>query len=291
MEASTAAPAGASPKRLHTVIEPTKGWSPLHVSLIHLRELWQYREVGIFLAVRDVKIRYRQTAFGVLWIVAQPLLMMVVISVFFGLVVKIPSDGVPYPILVLSALVPWTMFAQSLTGAANSMLNNEPLISKVYFPRLLLPLSAVCSFLLDFCVSMVLLIIAMFLYGATPTLGVVLIPALILLSMATAISLGTILAALNVRYRDVAAGLPLALQIWLFASPVVYPLSLIPEKFQTLYGLNPMATVVSGFRWALLGTPPPPLAMAAVSVLAVIGLGFAALVYFRRTERTFADII
>jgi lipopolysaccharide transport system permease protein len=275
---------GGNPRR--TLIAPSGGWAALRI-----HEIWSFRELLYFLVWRDLKVRYRQTAFGVAWVLLQPLVMMAVIAVFFGLVIDVPSDGVPYPIFVFAALLPWTLFSQSLMGAAGSLLMNSGLISKIYFPRLLLPLAAAGSFLLDFAVAMLLLVVLMLIYSAEPTWAVVLLPLFTLLGLVTALGVGTLLAAVNVRYRDVQSGVPLLIQVWLFASPVAYSITLIPGELHTVYGINPMATVISGFRWALLDTPAPSAAMTAVSVASAIALFVLGVAYFRRTERTFADVI
>ena len=272
--------------RRRTVIKPSSGWAALRI-----HEIWSFRDLLYFLVWRDLKVRYRQTAFGVAWVLLQPLVMMVVIAVFFGLVIDVPSEGVPYPVFVFTALLPWTLFSQSLMGASQSLLTNANLISKIYFPRLLLPLAAAGSFLLDFAVAMLLLGVMMVIYGSEPTWAVVLLPLFTVLALITSLAVGTLLAATNVRYRDVQSGVPLLIQVWLFASPVAYPITLIPEDLRILYGLNPMATVIGGFRWALLGTPAPPVGMVAVSVVTAILLFIGGVAYFRRTERTFADVI
>ena len=270
----------------HVVIEPTTGWSPLRIG-----EIWSFRELLQFLIWRDVKVRYRQTAFGLIWVVLQPLGLMVVISVFFGLVLDPPDLGVPYPLLVLTALVPWMLFAQALAGAANSLLLNADLIAKIYFPRLLLPLAAASSYLLDFAVGMGLLVVMLLVLGGDPSAAILLLPAFLVLCLLTALGVGMILSAVSVRYRDVAAALPLVTQIWLFASPIVYTIDVVPEHLRTLYGLNPLATALTGFRWALLGTTAPPPGMVAVSVAVVGALLVVAIGYFRRAEPTFADVI
>jgi lipopolysaccharide transport system permease protein len=269
-----------------TVIKPSGGWAALRI-----HEIWSFRELMYFLVWRDLKVRYRQTALGVLWVLLQPLVMMIVIAVFFGLVIDVPSDGVPYPIFVLTALLPWTFFSQSVMAGSQSLVMNATLIAKIYFPRLLLPLAGAGSYLLDFAVAMVLLVVMMFIYSAEPTWAIVLLPLLATLALVTALGVGTLLAAVNVRYRDVASGVPPLLQVWLFASPIAYSFTLIPENLQTLYGLNPMASVVTGFRWALLGTPAPPAGMVALSVVVAVGLFVLGVAYFRRTERSFADVI
>jgi lipopolysaccharide transport system permease protein len=276
----------AHPNRRHTVIKPTSGWAALRA-----REIWSFRELLQFFIWRDLKIRYRQTAIGVAWVLLQPLVMMIVISLFFGLIVKIPSQGVPYPVFVFTALLPWGLFAQGLGGSSQSLIANQALISKIYFPRLLLPLSAAGVYLFDFAVGMGLLGLMLIIYGAHPTLAVLLLPFFALLAVTTSLGAGTLLSAINVRYRDVQAGIPLLIQMWLFASPVAYPITLVPADLRVLYGLNPMATVISGFRWALLGTPAPSIPMAGASIVIALLLFIIGVAYFRRTERTFADVI
>ena len=276
----------APASRPRTVIEPTSGWASLR-----LREFFTFRELFFFLVWRDVKIRYRQTALGVGWVILQPLVLMSVLTLFFGVVVKVPSEGVPYPIFVFSALVPWYFFSQAVGMASASLVSNEALVSKIYLPRLLLPTSAATGFLLDFVVGLLMLTVMLVLYGYLPTAEMLLLPAFTLLCLVTCFAISIILSALNVRYRDVQAGLPLLLQLWLFASPVAYPISLIPANLLPLYGLNPMATVIGGFRWALVGTPGPPVTMVLVSIATVTCALVVGVAYFRHTERTFADVI
>ena len=268
------------------MIEPTKGWASLR-----LHEFVAFRELFFFLIWRDIKIRYRQTALGVGWVILQPLVLVAVIALFFGLVIKVPSEGVPYPVFVFSGMLPWFLFSQSMGAAAASLVANEALVSKIYMPRLLLPIAAAAGYLLDFTVSIVLVFVMGALYGYFPTAAALVLPLLTLFTLATALAVGISLAAMNVRYRDVQAGLPLVLQIWLFASPVIYSVSSIPAGLQPLYGLNPMATVISGFRWAIVGTTGPSPAMVAASVFSVGVLLVVGVAYFRRTERTFADVI
>jgi lipopolysaccharide transport system permease protein len=279
-------PAQAAPSRPRIVIEPTTGWASLR-----LNEFLAFRELFFFLIWRDVKIRYRQTALGVGWVILQPLILVGVLALFFGLVVKTPSEGVPYPVFVFAGMLPWFLFSQSMGAAAGALVANEALVSKIYMPRLLLPIAAAGGYLLDFTVSMVLVFVLGALYGYFPSFAVLTLPLLTLFTLATSLAVGIILCAMNVRYRDVQAGLPLLLQIWLFASPVIYPVSAIPAGLQPLYGLNPMATVISGFRWAIVGTPGPSPAMVGVSIVSVLALLVVGIAYFRRTERTFADVI
>jgi lipopolysaccharide transport system permease protein len=227
-------------------IEPPKGWAS-----IGLRELWDYRELLYFLTWRDVKVRYKQTALGAAWAIIQPLFMMLVFSLFFGRLAKIPSDGIPYPIFTFCALLPWQLFAHALTESSNSLVANERLITKVYFPRLVVPIAAVLGGLVDFAVAFGILLVMMLYYGIVPTWAIVTLPGFILLAVMTALGVGLWLSALNVKYRDVRYTINFLIQFWLFATPVAYPSSLVPEKWRALYGLNPMAGVVEGFRWAL----------------------------------------
>jgi lipopolysaccharide transport system permease protein len=273
--------------RPSVVIRPSAGWGSLA-----FRELWRYRELLYFLIWRDLKVRYRQTAFGVAWVVIQPLALMAVFSLFLGYLLHVNTGtSIPYGVFVFSALVPWTLFAQSLTASSQSLVTNGNLLGKIYFPRIILPLSAVGSYLLDFSISTVLLFGLMAIYGVGVSAWVVLLPLLAMLVVVTALGVGIGLSALNVRYRDVQSGIPLLVQLWLFASPIAYPLTLVPEAYRTLYAINPMVSVISGFRWALLGTAGPSLASIAVSTASAAVLLCVGVVYFRRTERTFADLI
>jgi lipopolysaccharide transport system permease protein len=266
-------------------IDPPRGWTS-----IGFRELWDYRELLYFLTLRDIKVRYKQTALGAAWAIIQPVFMMVVFSLFFGRLAKIPSDGIPYPIFTFCALLPWQLFAHALTESSNSLVANERLITKVYFPRLVVPMAAVLGGLVDFAVAFVILLAMMFYYGIVPTWAIVTLPAFILLAIMTALGVGLWLSALNVQYRDVRYTINFLIQFWLFATPVAYPSSIVPERWRVLYGLNPMAGVVEGFRWALLGNKPPG-AMLAVSVAVVIAILIGGLYYFRRMEQQFADVV
>ena len=256
-----------------------------------LRDLWTYRELLYFLAWRDFKVRYKQTALGVAWAVIQPFFTMVVFSIFFGYLGKIPSDGIPYPVFAYSALLPWSLFAHALNESSNSLVNNQGLITKVYFPRLIIPIAPLFVGLVDFGIAFVVLLGLMLFYGIMPGFALVTAPLFVLLAVVTALAVGMWLSALNVQYRDVRYTIPFLTQLWLFATPVAYPSSLLPEPWRSLYGLNPMAGVVEGFRWALLGQTQAPGPLIAVSVGAVLALLIGGLWYFNRMEQTFADIV
>lgn len=270
----------------YLIIRPTRGWVPLN-----LADLWRYRELLYFLTWRDIKVRYKQTVLGAAWAVIQPFFTMVVFSIFFGRWAKMPSDGIPYPIFAYCALLPWQLFAHSLTESGNSLVANERLITKVYFPRLVIPMSAVLAGLLDFAIAFVVLIGMMLFYDIVPTIAIVTLPLFLLLAVATALGVGLWLSALNVQYRDVRYTIPFLTQFWLFATPVAYSSSLVPEALRPLYGLNPMAGVVEGFRWALLGKAEGPGTLLAVSAIVTALTFVGGLYYFRRMEKTFADVV
>jgi lipopolysaccharide transport system permease protein len=271
---------------VHLVIEATRGWVPLR-----LKELWAYRELVYFLAWRDVKVRYKQTVLGVAWAVLQPLMTMVVFSVVFGAFAKIPSEGLPYPLFTFAALVPWTFFSNALGTAAVSLMSNATLITRVYFPRLAVPLASVGAAALDLLCALAVFALMAAYYGHAPGATVVLLPIVVLLAGMVALGTGLWLAALNTRFRDVRYIIPFFLQLWLFATPVAYPTSLVPARWQTLYALNPMVGVVDGFRSALLGQPAVPVH----SLVWAAGVGLVLLVsgvaFFRRIERTLADTV
>ena len=268
------------------VIEPSRGWVGLK-----LKELWAYRELVYFLVWRDVKVRYKQTALGAAWAVIQPLFSMVVFSVFFGKLAKMPSDGIPYPLFSYAGLLPWNYFAQGLSSSSDSLVGSANLIKKVYFPRLAIPVAAVCGGVVDFAIAFGVLLLLMWHYGVAPTANVVWLPALLLLALVTALGAGLWLSALNVQYRDVKYTVPFLAQFWMFSTPVVYPSSLLEEPWKTIYGLNPMVGVVEGFRWALLGVKTPPGPMLWVSVAAAAALLVSGAYFFRRMEKTFADVV
>ncbi|HEX8160371.1 MAG TPA: ABC transporter permease [Pyrinomonadaceae bacterium] len=281
--------AGAAVRRPRAAllrVAPSRGWVSLR-----LGELWAYRELLYFLVWRDIKVRYKQTALGAAWAVIQPFFTMVVFSLFFGRLGKMPSDGIPYPIFAYAALVPWTFFANGLTESSNSLVGSANLIRKVYFPRLAVPVAAVLAGLVDFAVAFAVLVGMMLYYGVAPTANVLWLPLFLLLALAAALGTGLWLSALNVQFRDVRYVVPFVTQFWLFATPIAYPSSLLPEPWRTLYGLNPMAGVVEGFRWTLLGTNTKPGAMVALSALVAALLLAGGAFYFRRMEKTFADVV
>ncbi|MBS1790716.1 MAG: ABC transporter permease [Acidobacteria bacterium] len=266
-------------------IQPSRGWVALR-----LRELWEYRELLYFLTWRDIKVRYKQTALGVAWAIIQPLFTMLVFTFIRGLA-KIPSDGIPYPVFCYAALVPWTFFANGLTNSSNSLIGSSNLLSKVYFPRLTIPLATVLSGVVDLVLAFVLLLVMMLYYGVAITWQILWLPLFLLLALITSLGIGLWLSALNVQYRDVKYVVPFIAQFWMLATPIAYPSSLLREPWRTIYGLNPMAGVVEGFRWALLGSKitvgPLLMVSALMAVLILVGGAF----YFRRMEKTFADIV
>jgi lipopolysaccharide transport system permease protein len=267
-------------------IRRTRGWA-----MPRFRDIWEYRELLYFLVWRDITVRYRQTVLGVAWAVLQPLSVMLIFSVFFGRLARVPSDGSPYPLFVYCALLPWQLFATGLTSSGTSLVANQQLITKVYFPRLIIPFSAVLSGLVDFCISFVFLFALMLYYGTFPTMFVFTVPLLALFAMAAALAVGLWLSALNVQYRDVRHIIPFLTQVWLFVTPIAYPSTLVPQKWRPLYGLNPMAGIVDGFRWALLGTTEISWALVIASLLATLALFTGGLIYFRHMEKSFADVV
>ena len=271
----------------HLRIEPSKGWVSLK-----LRELWVYRELLYFLTWRDIKVRYKQTVLGAAWAIIQPFMMMVVFSLFFGRLGKIPSDGVPYPIFSYAALVPWTFFATGLAMSSNSLVSSANLIKKVYFPRLVIPIATVMSGVIDFVLAFVILIIMMLAYGIVPTVNIVFLPLFLILAFMTSLGVGMWLSAMNVQFRDVRYMVPFMTQFWMFASPIAYPSSMIEDDLlRAIYGINPMVGVVEGFRWALLGTETAPGPIIIVSFAAALFLLVSGMFYFRRMEKTFADVV
>jgi lipopolysaccharide transport system permease protein len=270
----------------HLRIQPSRGWVSLQ-----LRDLWAYRELLYFFIWRDVKVRYKQTALGAAWAVIQPLFTMLIFSLFFGRLAKIPSDGIPYPLFAYAALVPWTFFAQGLTQSADSLVGQGNLIKKIYFPRLAIPLSTVSAGLVDFSISFAVLLGMMVRYGVRPSRNIIWLPCLLLLAFATSLGAGLWLSALNVRFRDVKYALPFIVQFWMFATPIAYPSTLLHGYWRTLFALNPMVGVAEGFRWALLGTKTAPGPMLLASALAALLVLIGGAFYFRRMEKSFADVL
>lgn len=268
------------------VIRPRRG--PFH---LELGAVWLYRELLYFLAWRDIKVRYKQTLLGAVWAILQPLLTMVIFTIVFGNFAKIPSDGLPYPLFAYAALLPWEYFSQALSRSGVGVVNDAHLIRKIYFPRLIIPLAAVVTPLVDFFLSFLVLLGMMFWFRIIPTWGMMALPLFLLMALLTALSAGLWLSALNVRYRDIRYTIPFLTQLWMYASPIAYPVSLIPEKWRLLYSLNPLTGVVEGFRWALLGKESPDFRMMGVSAVAVFVVLLGGLVYFKKTEQTFADVI
>jgi lipopolysaccharide transport system permease protein len=269
-----------------TRIEPSKGWVSLK-----LRELWEYRELLYFFIWRDVKVRYKQTVLGAAWAIIQPFFTMVVFSLFFGKLARVPSDGIPYPIFSYTALVPWAFFANGLSQASTGMVSHANLIKKVYFPRLAIPIARVLAGTVDFTLAFIVLLGMMLAYGIVPTVNTLWLPLFLLLALIVSLGTALWLATMNVQFRDVAYTVPFITQFWMFATPIAYPSSLLPEPWRMLYGINPMVGVVEGFRWALLGTNTAPGPIVIVSSLAALTLLVSGAFYFRRMERTFADVV
>jgi lipopolysaccharide transport system permease protein len=269
-----------------TVIRPPKGWIP-----INLRELWAYRELLYFFTWRDIKVRYKQTLLGFAWAILQPLLMMIVFTLFFGTLANVPSENIPYPLFNYAALLPWTLFAEAITRSSNILLQDANLLQKVYFPRLFLPLSSILSPLVDFAIALVVLFGLMLYFSYSPTITMLWLPLFLLLELILALGVGLWLSAINVEYRDVRYVVPFLVQLWLFASPVVYGTTFVPERFRVAYGLiNPMVGIIDGFRWAILGTERPSyLIFASVAIIIVVLISGA--FYFRRREKAFADVV
>jgi lipopolysaccharide transport system permease protein len=283
----------ASEVRLSTVkalpvmlIEPSTGWVSLN-----LKELWTCRELFYFLTWRDVKVRYKQTELGIAWAIIQPFITMIIFSLFFGRLAKIPSDGIPYPIFSFTALVPWIFFANALTQASNSLVGNSNLITKVYFPRIMIPISAVLSGTFDFALSFAVLVGMLYYYHMSVTSAILFLPFFLLLALITALGTSLWFSALNVRYRDVRFVVPFIIQLWMFATPIAYPSTLIPGRWRLLYGLNPMVGVVEGFRWILTGTQTQPSPVIAASTVVALALLIGGALYFKRVEKTFADVV
>jgi lipopolysaccharide transport system permease protein len=268
------------------VIRPTRG-----VASLDLLSLWEYRELIYFMVLKDLKTRYKQTALGVGWAILQPIMTMLIFTMIFAYFARLPSDGVPYPLFAFSALVPWTYFSQAVTRSGMGLVNNANLISKVYFPRLIVPLAAATSPLADLMLALGVLVGMLAWYGVTPPAVVIFLPVFACMAIAAALAIGLWLSALNVRYRDVGHLIPFVVQVGMFLSPVAYPVSLVPTQWQGIYALNPMVAVIEGFRWCLLGTPGPNLQMLVQGVLTILVFMLGGLMYFKATERTFADVV
>lgn len=268
------------------IIRPTRG-----LRFLDLREIWHYRELLYFLTWRDIKVRYKQTAIGVTWAILQPLALMLVFTLFFGKLAKIPSEGLPYPIFAYTALLPWQLFSRAITESTNSLITNQRLITKIYFPRIIVPLSTILSALLDFIIASGMLIILIVIYGIRPGWETVFLPFFTLFLLITALGVGFWLSAINVEYRDVQYIIPFLNQFWLFLTPVVYPSTLVPERWKIIYGLNPMVGVIEGFRWSLLGKGPAPSPSLFISALVGIFLFVTGIIWFRYRERSFIDMM
>jgi lipopolysaccharide transport system permease protein len=279
-------PSGTSVQNGSVLIRPSSGWVP-----INLRDLWEYRELLYFLTWRDIKVRYKQTALGMAWVVLQPLLLMLVFTMFFGHLVELPSDGIPYPVFTYTALLPWQLFSRAINEGSMSLIAHERVITKTYFPRILLPASAVLASLMDFGIAFLVLIGFILFYGTHPGLAIFTLPLFVLLVVMAAFGVSLWLAAFNVLYRDVRYVLPFLTQIWMFATPIIYPVSVVPDSWRFLYSLNPMVGVVEGFRWALLGNSSGMDAMFGLSALVVAGVLGGGILYFQSVQQTFADVI
>lgn len=286
MKANSPAAASGRDSAPVTVIRPPKGWLP-----IDLRELWAYRELLYFFVWRDIKVRYKQTLLGFAWAILQPVLTMVVFTLFFGNLAKVPSEGVPYPLFSFAAVLPWTLFAEGITRSSNSLIQEANLLQKIYFPRLLLPSSGVLSPVVDFAIALVVMAALMVYFAWTPTATLLLLPVFLVLQLMLALGVGLWLSAINVEYRDVRYVIPFLVQLWQFASPVIYSITLIPERFRTLFAmLNPMVGIIEGFRWAILGLQPPGYTLIGSAAIIVVVLVSGAY-YFRRREKLFADLV
>ena len=283
MNKTSSPAAGAEPT---VVIQPIRGLFNLDLAAV-----WEFRELLYFLVWRDVKVRYKQTIIGGVWAILQPLLTMAIFTVIFGHLAKIPSDGLPYSIFAYSALLPWTYFSQAVTHSSASLISNTNLIRKVYFPRLIIPMAEVAAPLIDFFISFLVLLVMMAWFGIAPGWGMLALPLFLLLALMTALAVGLWLSALNTRYRDVGHTVPFLIQVWMYASPVAYPVSLIPEQWRFLYSLNPIAAVIEGFRWALLGKEAPAFGGIALGAAVAVALLLGGIFFFKRMEHSFADVI
>jgi len=268
------------------LVRPSKGWASLN-----LGELWRYRELVYFFIWRDIKVRYKQTLLGAAWAIIQPFFVMVIFNIFFGKLAKIPSDGIPYPIFSYVALLPWQLFENGVRKAGNSLVSGRNLLTKVYFPRLAIPIATVIAGLVDFALALTILLRMMWFYDYSPTKWILFTPLLLILALVTALGTGLWLSALNVTYRDIGYIIPFILRVWFFLTPITYSASIVPEEYQTIYALNPMTGVIQGFRWAVLGVGEPPSVLILASTVAAVSIMISGLFYFRRMERTFADVV
>lgn len=268
------------------LVRPSKGWASLN-----LGELWRYRELVYFFIWRDIKVRYKQTLLGAAWAIIQPFFVMVIFNIFFGKLAKIPSDGIPYPIFSYVALLPWQLFENGVRKAGNSLVSGRNLLTKVYFPRLAIPIASVIAGLVDFALALTILLGMMWFYDYSPTKWILFTPLLLILALVTALGTGLWLSALNVTYRDIGYIIPFILRVWFFLTPITYSASIVPEEYQTIYALNPMTGVIQGFRWAMLGVGEPPSVLILASTVAAVSIMISGLFYFRRMERTFADVV
>ncbi len=277
---------GSTSKKPPIVIQSRK-----RIFQLDLSEVWRYRELLYFMVWRDVIIRYKQTVIGASWAIIQPLINMIIFTVIFSYLAKIPSDGAPYPVFAFTGLLPWTYFSQALARGSSSVVSSSNLITKIYFPRLLIPLTATVAPAVDFLFTSLTLLVLMAWFHITPTWGLLVLPLFLGLAFLTAMAMTLWLSALNVRYRDIGYVVPFLIQVWMYASPVVYPVSMVPEKWRLFYSLNPMVGVIEGFRWALLGKGSPDVMVIAISSSMVLALLLGGIVYFKKMEQTFADVI
>jgi len=267
-------------------IQPKKGWR-----LLNFGELREYRDLFYFLVLRDIKVKYKQTVLGVMWAALQPFFSMIIFTIFFGKLAKMPSDGIPYPVFNYTAMLLWTYFSTSISTSGNSLISNTSYITKVYFPRLIIPIAPIIAGLIDFFIAFFLLLAMMVYYKIYPGVQLLFVPFLVLLMMISASGVGMMLAALNAKYRDIKYTIPFLIQLWMFASPIVYPASLVPKQFKILYAMNPMVGIIEGFRSAMLGKAAIPFQMIIASTMISILLFFVGMLYFRRMEKYFADVI
>ncbi len=278
--------ASPAPNQIVTDIRPDRGWLDLDLGAV-----WRFRELLQVLVMRDLQVLYKQALLGAGWAILQPLFAVIIFSIIFGYIVRMPSEGVPYPLFAFAGVLPWTYFAEAVRRSGVGLVTDAELVRKIYFPRLIMPLANVVSPLVDFCIAFVVLLIVMAFYGIAPNVKMLVIPLLMIVAALLALSIGLWLAPINVRFRDIKHTLPFMIQIWMYASPIVYPLSMVPEQWRMLYSLNPMVGVIEGFRWAVFGQGAPNFMALGMSAIIIVILMAGGLVFFRRMERTFADVI